>query len=162
VARYSAIGLTGRYAELVSEVIRGHPEVLCAVTTRLTLEFKAATNTIPVVSVVEDPIADGIVSSLARPGGNITGTTVAAGLEIWGKRLERRGELLRAASRMGYLASRRAREKSPTGAAVRDAARSINISLVGPPLEPPFEEAEYRRAFEAMVGERADALIVND
>jgi ABC-type uncharacterized transport system substrate-binding protein len=162
IARYSGVGLTGRYAELVGEVIRGHPDVLCAATTRLTLEFKAATNTIPMVSVVEDPIADGIVTSLARPGGNITGTTVAAGLEIWGKRLELLRELLPAASRIGYLASRRAREKSPTGAAVREAARSMKISLVGPPLEPPFEEAEFRRAFAAMVGERANALIVND
>ena len=54
----------------------------------MTLRLKAATSTIPIVALTGDPIRQGIVSSIARPGGNITGVSVDAGLEIWAKRLE--------------------------------------------------------------------------
>jgi putative ABC transport system substrate-binding protein len=54
----------------------------------MTLQLKAATSTIPIVALTGDPTRQGIVSSIARPGGNITGVSVDAGLEIWAKRLE--------------------------------------------------------------------------
>ena len=51
------------------------------------LAFKAATTTIPIITVSPDPVALGLVSNIARPGGNVTGTAIAAGFEIWGKRI---------------------------------------------------------------------------
>jgi putative ABC transport system substrate-binding protein len=107
-----------------------------------------------------DPVADGLVSSLARPGGNITGVSDDAGPEIWGKRLGLIRELIPGASRVGYLASREF-AGSPMSVAVREAARQAGISLVGPPLEGAIQETEYRRVFKLMTQERADALIVS-
>jgi ABC-type uncharacterized transport system substrate-binding protein len=64
------------------------------------------------------------------------------------------------ASRVAFLATPMIWE-SPYGSAIREAAQSIKVSLVGPPLEAPFQEAEYRRVFAAMARERADALVVS-
>jgi putative ABC transport system substrate-binding protein len=123
--------------------------------------FKAATATIPIVGIMADPVAFGLVTSFARPGGNVTGVSVDAGVEIWGKRLQILREAIPTASRVGYLASRGVWE-NPDGAAVQEAAKRAGISLVGPLLEGAIEEGEYRRVFEAMMQERVDALVVSD
>jgi putative ABC transport system substrate-binding protein len=131
VERYSGEGNTAHYAELASEVVRQQPDVIFAVTGRMVRRFKAATATIPIVGVTADPVAFGLVSSLARPGGNITGVSSDAGLEIWGKRLGLLRELIPAASRVGFLASPDVAELP----AMREAAQEAGICLVGPPLE---------------------------
>ena len=79
VERYSGEGRTERYADLAREVVNTHPDLIFSETTRLALNFKAATTTIPIVTTTADPIAAGLVSSLARPGGNITGVSQCLG-----------------------------------------------------------------------------------
>src|SRR5438105_9890440 len=99
-----------------------------------------------------DPVAYGIVASLARPGGNITGVSVDAGQEIWGKRLQLLREAIPTASRVGYLnLARRWVVATGYGAAVQEAARQAGISLLWPGLESPVQETEYRRVLGAMV-----------
>lgn len=159
VERYSGEGRTEHFAELAGEIVRSNPDLIFLAGDRLMLELKRATDKIPVVAILGDPVAQGIVASLARPGGNITGVTVVAGVEINGKALELLRELVPAVSRVGWLASRRTWE-GPYASAVREAARRISITVVGPPLEAPFQEAEYRRVFSAMVQEGADGLFV--
>jgi ABC transporter substrate binding protein len=83
VERYSGEGHQERYAELAREVVRTKPHLIVAASTPLVLIFKAATDTIPVIGTMADPVAYGVVSNLARPGGNVTGVSVDAGLEIW-------------------------------------------------------------------------------
>ena len=161
VARYSGLGQTEHFAELAREVVRGNPDLIVVTSSRLTREIKAATNTIPVVSVGADPVGFGIVSNLARPGGNITGSTSDAGVEIMGKSLELLREMVPTASRVAWLASP-AYWASPFAAALREAAQRMKISIIGPPLDPPFDEAGYRRVFEAMMQEGVDALVVPD
>ena len=78
VERYSGEGRPERYAELARDVVNTHPDLIVAVAARLSLDFKMATTTIPIVTIVIDPIAVGLVASIARPGGNITGVTIAA------------------------------------------------------------------------------------
>jgi putative tryptophan/tyrosine transport system substrate-binding protein len=160
VERYSGEGRTELFAELAAEVIRGKPDLIFVPGSRLTLAFKAATDTIPVVTVVSDPVAFGVVSNLARPGGNITGVTTDAGVDIRGKRFELLREMVPAASRVAHLASRRVWE-GPECAAVREAVERIKVSLVGPPLDAPLDDAEYRRVFAAIVEAGADALVVS-
>jgi putative ABC transport system substrate-binding protein len=160
VERYSGEGQTAHYAELASEVVRQQPDVILAGSNRMVGYFKAATSTIPIVGLVTDPVAYGLVSSLARPGGNITGVSADAGLEIWGKRLGLLRELIPAAARVGFLASWDL-AGLPDEVALREAAQHAGISLVGPPLEGTIQEAEYRRVFELMTQERADALVVS-
>src|SRR5262249_31909889 len=129
--RYSAVGQTEHYAELAAKVVRSKPDLIHVVGDRVLLEVKAATDEIPVVTTVGDAVAQGIVTSLARPGGNITGVTVVASVAINGKSLELLREMVPTASQVGWLASRRVWE-GPYGAAVQEAAKSIKISIIGP------------------------------
>jgi ABC-type uncharacterized transport system substrate-binding protein len=161
VERYSGEGRTENFSELADDVVRRNPDLIFAVSSRLVRAFKAATNSIPIVGATADPVVDNIVPSLARPGGNITGISVDAGMEIWGKRLELLMEAVPHVSKAGFLASRAILELSQ-GAAMREAAQRRGITLVAPPLDSPLVEAEYRRVFATMVHERVDALIVGD
>src|SRR5947209_7536105 len=83
---------------------------------------------------VSDPVAFGIVTNLARPGGNITGTSTDAGVDVWSKRLEILKEAVPSASRVAFLASKFIWE-APMAAVLRDAAERMQVSLIGPPLE---------------------------
>jgi putative ABC transport system substrate-binding protein len=162
VERYSGEGRTEHFAELAREVVRSNPDAISALGDRLVREFKLATDAIPVVAGVSDPVALGIVESLARPGGNITGATGDAGAEIAGKWLELLHETVPAASRVGYLASRAVWELPSYTPVLRAVAQRMNVSLLGPPLDAPFDDAEYRRVFLAMAREGVDALIVSN
>jgi len=161
VARYSGEGREDRFTEFCRDVVRTNPNLIVAAASRLVLSFKAATDTIPVVAAMADPVPFGIVASVAHPGGNITGVSVEAGLEIWGKRLEVLREAIPTASRVGFLGSRQIWEL-PQVNAMREAFRALNISLLGPPLESPIQEGEYRRVIGVMAQEHADGVIVGD
>lgn len=80
VKRHSGGGQTQRYAELARNVVRSAPDLIVTFGNRMVQHFAAATSTIPIVGFAADPIALGLVASLARPGGNITGVAVDAGL----------------------------------------------------------------------------------
>jgi putative tryptophan/tyrosine transport system substrate-binding protein len=160
VERYSGDGRTERYAELARDVVNTHPDLILAVGGRLSLDFKTATTTIPIVTMIIDPVAMGLVPSIARPGGNITGVTIAGGLEIIGKRMGLLVEAMPKLSTVGYLASRPFWE-DPRGAAVREAAKQAGISL-SPVMLSAFDEAEYQRVFRSMEQDRADAFMVSD
>lgn len=86
VERYSAEGRPERYPDLAREVARTHPDVILALTNLLVSSLQAATDTIPIVGVVADPVQFGNVTSVARPDANFTAISVNVGLEIWGKR----------------------------------------------------------------------------
>jgi putative ABC transport system substrate-binding protein len=159
--RYSGEGREERYADLCREVVRTNPNLIVAFTSQLVLSLKAATNTIPIVGQMGDPVAVGIVDSIARPGGNITGISVEAGLDIWGKRLQLLREVVPAASKAGFLASSGVWKLATQVKALREAAQQLHMSLVGPPLETPIQEGEYRRVFEAMAKEHVDGVIVS-
>jgi putative ABC transport system substrate-binding protein len=162
VERYSGEGRTEHFAELASEVVSRSPDLIVATTSRLVLNFKAATTTIPIVGLMADPVRFGIVESLARPGGNITGISTDAGLEIWGKRLGLLRETVPGTSKVGFLASRVLWESPIAIAALQEAAEGMGISLIGPPLEGTIQEQEYRRVFEVLEQGHPDALIVGD
>ena len=162
VERYSGEGRPERYAELARDVVNTHPDLILAVGGRLSLDFKMATTTVPIVAIIVDPIALGLVASIARPGGNITGVAVAAGLEIIGKRMGLLVEAMPKLSTVGYLASRPYWEDDPRGAVTREAAKQAGISLKAALLGNAFNEAEYQRVFRSMEQDRADALMVSD
>ena len=141
-------------------VVNTHPDLIFSQTTRLALNFKAATTTIPIVTTTADPIAGGLVSSLARPGGNITGVSVDAGIEVLGKRLALLLEATSKLSNARFLVSQLNWERF-LGAAVREASRRLGISLAGEPMSS-FNEQEYQRAFNSMEHERVDGILVSD
>jgi putative ABC transport system substrate-binding protein len=146
VERYSGEGRIERYAELARDVVNTHPDLIFTAGVRLSLDFKMATTTIPIVTIVIDPIAVGLVASIARPGGNITGVTIAAGLEIIGKRMGLLVEAMPKLSTVGYLASRPFWE-DPRSAATRAAAKRAGVALSHAMLGN-FSEAEYQRVLQ--------------
>jgi putative tryptophan/tyrosine transport system substrate-binding protein len=159
VERYSTWGLKEPFSELAASVVRQKPDLICALGSRLVLALKLTTTAIPIVGLMADPVAFGIVESLGRPGGNITGVSTDAGMELYGKQLELLKEPLPQFSSVGYLASRGVWE-GPTGVEVREAAQHLGISLFGAILES-FQEAEYRRVFAAMKQEGVAGILVN-
>jgi putative ABC transport system substrate-binding protein len=159
VDRYSGEG-RARYAELARDVVNTHPDLIVVSGGRLSLDFKMATTTIPIVALIIDPIAMGLTASIARPGGNITGVAIAGGLEIIGKRLGLLVEASPKLSTLGYLASQPFWEDQ-RGATVREAAKQAGVSL-SPAMLSAFNEAEYQRFFRSIEQDRADALMVSD
>jgi putative ABC transport system substrate-binding protein len=161
VERYSAIGQIDHFDEPAQDVVSTHPDVIFTSSVRLTLTFKKYTATIPIVTFVADPVAFGLVSSIARPAGNITGVSGDAGIEIWGKRLGLLLEAIPKPSNVQFLAPRFVWEHAE-GRAIQDAARQAGISVTCALLEDgTIDEAQYRRVFTAMEQDRVDALMVS-
>lgn len=160
VERYSGEGRPDYYAELVRDVVSTRPDLILSMGSQLSSPLKTATTTIPIVTTSADPVFVGLVPSLARPGGNVTGVSVDAGIQIWGKRLELLGEVLPKLSNARFLASQRNWERVE-GPAVREAANQLRISLAGALLGSPIDKAAYQRAFALMMQDQVDALVVS-
>jgi putative ABC transport system substrate-binding protein len=160
VERYSGEGRTERYAELVRDIVGSQPDLIFSISGGLASLFKTATTTIPIVTIASDPVFLGLVPSIARPGGNITGVTVDGGSEIIGKRIELLIEAISKPSNVGYLASQGFWERL-LGVEAQKAAKQVGISLAGELLGG-FNEPEYRRVFAAMEQDHVDAIIVSE
>jgi len=120
---------------------------------------KAAGLRVPVVTSALDPVGAGLAESLARPGGNVTGLSLDAGLE-GAKRFGLLKDVAPAASRIAVLALRQYWE-GKASAPIRDAAPQAGLSPVGAPLDPPMDEAGYRRVFAEMARNGVDAVYVS-
>ena len=156
----AADGQLERFPGLAAELVQLKPEVIVAQGTPAALAAKDATTTIPIVTpVMGDPVGDGLVASLARPGGNITGLTFL-GPELVAKRLELLKEALPRASRIAALWHRGAYAEHTTSAMVQEteaAARTLGVQLQLVEVRGPDE---FERAFSTMTSARADALLV--
>lgn len=161
IVRFSANGRTDHFREIADEIVQSRPEIIVANTSPLVRTLKETASTIPIVGITADPIAYGLTKSLSRPDGNVTGVSVDAGLELWGKRLSIVRELLPSAGRVGFLTIR-ASWDGPQGQNLSRAAREMGINVLGPPLDDPVQPPEYRRVLNAMQSDRADAVIIGD
>jgi putative ABC transport system substrate-binding protein len=158
VDSYSGGGQPARYGDLAREVVSRNPDVIVASTDPIARAVRAATGTIPVVWIGGDPIQAGFAISLARPGGNITGVTVYAGTEIWGKRLQILKEAVPAASKAVYLTTRIS--QAAEGQQLLEAGRRLQMSVIELPLEESTSTA-IQRAFAEIAQQQSDAIIVN-
>ena len=139
-------GQTDRLAPLAQELIAWKPDVLLVSTTPGNLTAKAATSTIPIVMVsVADPVGTGIVSSLARPGGNITGVTNIVA-ELAGKRIELLKELVPSASHIAVIVNPDNPNAAPQMKSAEAAAKQLKIELR--PIIPMRSAAELEKALE--------------
>jgi putative ABC transport system substrate-binding protein len=160
VDRYSAEGRFDRFPEIVREVVATQPDVIFAASDPLTLALKSETHTIPIVAWTGDPVARGIVSSLSRPGGNITGVSISAGSELTGKRLQFLVEAVGKLSNVRVVATPAAWE-SPAYKFLKEAAERMKVPLRLEPLQPPINEDEYRRVFDAMQRDHVDGVFID-
>ena len=152
-----AEGNPDRLPALAAELVRREPDVLWLHGNPAAWAAKRATTTIPIVSaVLNEPVEEGLVASLARPGGNLTGLELRSG-EVVGKRLE----LLKAAvptiTRVALLSE--SSEPAPTGApgALAREARALGVTLQGVEASDP---AAFEAVFAALVDGGADALLI--
>ena len=159
IERYSAEGHHERFAELAREIVTRSPDLIVTGTNPVVTAFAAANSTIPVVAFMLDPLKAGLVTNLSRPGGNLTGITLDAGIEIWGKRLEMLKEAVPSAAKVAFLGMRGGWEGS-SEQVLRDASDRLGISLVWmfPEKGTP---AEVERVFAAMERQRPDAVLVS-
>jgi putative ABC transport system substrate-binding protein len=160
IERYSGEGRPAHYPDLARQIVSRNPDLIIAFNSQFVLDVKAATSTIPIVGILADPVGTGIVPSLARPGGNITGVSTDVGLDRWLKRVQLLKEAVPQITRLGVLQTRNVRDR--WSALSREIALKNLVSIVGPPLERPTDEQEYYRVFAALAQEGAEGLVVAD
>jgi putative ABC transport system substrate-binding protein len=152
-----AEGRQERFTDLAAELVRLKVEVIVAQISAAALAAKNATTTIPVVMlVVGDPVRLGVVASLARPGGNITGLT-SVGDELFPKQLELLKEAVPRVSRVAVLWNPANPSHGPSLKSIEVAARSLGME---PQLQKARGPDEFDSAFAAMTRARAGALLV--
>lgn len=161
VERYSAEGRADRFAALAAEVVSRNPDVIVSNLNDLVKTFVAATATIPIVGITGDPIASGLVNSLARPGGNLTGVSIDTGTGIVAKRLQILKEAMPSAVKVAYLLSNSGTWDSRVGLPDREAAQQLGITLTGNFLAD-VNEVQLRRTFAEMAQQKLDAALVDE
>jgi putative ABC transport system substrate-binding protein len=163
VERYSGEGRPEGFPDLAREIAGRKPDVIVASTNPVALAARAADGTIPIVWIGVGPIAAGLVTSLAHPGGNITGVSLFDP-ETQAKRLQILRDVVPAASKVAYLSPRRAWEDAGGQAlqrALQEVGRRLELSVI-PMLVEESTPSEYRRVFAEIAPERPDAIIVSD
>lgn len=152
-----ASGDYGRLPALAAELVRLKVDVIVTAGVPAIRAAREATGTIPIImAVIVDPIATGLIASLARPGGNMTGLS-AMTPELVGKQFEMLREILPKVSRVAVLWNPANAGNPPQLRAAEVAARRLKIRLQ--PLEA-RSPGEFGGAFAAMGKEGADALVV--
>jgi putative tryptophan/tyrosine transport system substrate-binding protein len=154
--RYSE-GNDERLAGLAAELVRLKVEVIVATGGEPPFAAKRATSTIPIVFTNNgDPVGSGLVSSLSRPGANVTGLS-AASPEITGKRLQLLKEAVPAAVRVAILSNPTSRIQRLSLKEAQGAAATLHLQLQFLEVRTP---TEVSRVLTALTREQADALIV--
>jgi putative ABC transport system substrate-binding protein len=157
IERRFTIGNAERIPELTAELVRLKVDVIFAPGTAVALAAKNATQTIPIVfASVSDAVGSGLVASLARPGGNITGLTQISP-DLAGKRLEILKETVRRLMRVAVLLDRTGLANALLLDETQVAARQFGIRLHS---EEVADANAFDGAFLKMSKDRADALIV--
>ncbi|HEX6439695.1 MAG TPA: ABC transporter substrate-binding protein [Candidatus Binatia bacterium] len=144
-------GDRSRVPGIVAELVRLKVDIIFSTQAIVIREAKRVTKTIPIVmAITPDPVKSGLVDSLARPGGNITGFTSAT-RELSGKRLELLTAMIPGLSRVGILSGFGAFRD------YEDAARSLNVPLKI--LEVRAPTSELPKLFQVAAKERLSAII---
>jgi putative ABC transport system substrate-binding protein len=142
---------------LAAELVQLHPDVILANGTGAARAAKAATQTVPIVFArVSDPVGSGLVASLARPGGNLTGLSIEF-VDIEGKRLELLMAAVPGAKRVGALWDPNFPAADRELKVYESAARSLNLELIPAEARGPDD---FAPALQTLIQEHASALVV--
>jgi len=154
----SAAGNASLLPQLAAELVRARVEVIAAVFTPCALAAKQATSEIPILMIaVADPVGTGLVASLSRPGGNVTGVS-NMGAETAGKSVELFRDLLPSLKRIGVLANPVDPFTKPFLEQIRQAGRTTGVEIA--PVAMVRGADEVDAAFADMSRSAADAVIV--
>jgi len=156
--RYSE-GVPDRLAAVVGELVRRPVDLIAAYGTPPTEAAKTATTTIPIVMIgVGDPVRVGLVASLARPGGNITGNTVLSP-DLGAKRLQLLREAIPTVARVAYLTNPNNSGTLEVLAEMKRAAAAARMALIGVELG---STSDFDAALAVMLRERTEVLLVSN
>jgi putative tryptophan/tyrosine transport system substrate-binding protein len=154
--RRPAEGRFERFPEIIGELVSINVDVIVTVTTAMARAAKQVTQTVPIVMLAGNPVEEGLVQSLARPGGNITGLTGMTGLENNTKRVQLLKEILPAMSRVAFLQSNAEMLDDAHEKMVEVVTRDLGVELLFAEHTP----SDYAGAFAFIARERPDALVV--
>jgi putative tryptophan/tyrosine transport system substrate-binding protein len=153
----SADGDDARFPALAGDLVRLNADLIVTRGTPAALAAKQATRTIPIVMTgIGDPVGQGVVTSLARPGANVTGLSALV-TAIYAKRVELLKELIPGATRVSAIFNMSNPALPPSWKQVEIAARSLGLE---PQLVDVRSARDLGKAFEVAVSQRADALVV--
>ena len=147
-----------RLADMAAELVRMRVDLIVAQPTRAAQAAKKATSTIPIVMInAGDPDKIGLVASLARPGGNVTGTTFSVGLATIAKGLELLKEAMPRLRVVGVLSNPANPAEPNTIDELRKAAKNLELQLEHARASSP---GQLERAFSDLSAKRVEALLV--
>ena len=153
----TAEGQYERLPALVSELVAGKANVIVALASPASMAAKTASSTVPVVfAIAGDPVALGLVASLNRPGGNITGATFLS-IELTAKQLELLHELSPNIRTVGFLINPEVPDLEAQTTRAQAAARSLGLALQ---VANARAEDDFEAAFVALAEQHAGALLV--
>lgn len=160
VEYFTAAGHVGRYGEITRQIVGRQPDVIYAEGDYVPALVEA-TDALPIVFSIADPVALGQLRNLGRHDGNLTGISVNAGIEIEGKRLELLKEAVPAASRVATLTTQLMAGPAYArwGTELRAYAAQLHLSLVEVTLQDATSQ-DIERGFAELTQRRADALLV--
>jgi len=160
VERYSGEGRPDGFADLARAVVNRKPDVIVAISGEIAQAIRAANDAIPIVLIGGgDLVRAGLVTSLARPGGNLTGVTVNEGNEIFGKRLQILKEAIPSVSRVAYLDLRTYWDGDAPS--LLKQSGQLHISLI-PMLLGESTPSAYQRVFSETAHDLPDAITVSN
>jgi len=152
-----ADGHPDRLPMMAADLVRRNPDVIVAVSPPAVRAALGATKGIPIVMITgDDPVRSGFVTSLARPGGNITGVTFLV-VDLFAKQMELLKQVVPHLSRVAFLWDPTMPTTTEDLTVVRTAAQSLGLRLQ---IVPVRGAIDYGAAFAAMVREKAGALII--
>jgi putative tryptophan/tyrosine transport system substrate-binding protein len=150
-------GRRERYTDIVTELVRLNPDVIVTDVTSAAVALKKATTAIPIVMTSStDPVATGLVASLARPGGNVTGLTNIGG-ELGGKLLELVKEITPSLTRVVILNTAGSGANDVFAKETEVSARSMGVQLIRVEVQSPDD---IDSAFRAITKERTNGLLM--
>ena len=151
----TAEGKFERFHDIVRELVSIKVDVIVTINNSMTRAAKEVTQTVPIVMHSGNPVEEGLIQSLARPGGNITGLTAYTGLEISTKQVQLLKEIVPRMSRVAVLLP-----KPETLAHWKQIAEAITRELGVKLLFTEHAPSDYAAAFALIERERQDALLV--
>lgn len=158
IERRYARGATEQLPALAKELVASKPDVIVAPSTSAARAAMRATTSIPIVFIgPADPVASGLVASLARPGGNVTGTS-AISTEMSAKWIELLLELAPGAKRLGFLTDTSNPGSVLLFRSTEEQAQALNVTVQ---LLNGRQRSELEKSFESIVHQRIEGLIVS-
>jgi putative ABC transport system substrate-binding protein len=152
-------GQAERLPVLAAELVQMPVDLIVAPGTVAVRAAKEATSSLPIIMVRgEDPVGFGLVESLARPGGNVTGLTTMV-LQLAGKRLELLKDAFPALSRVGVLWNPAITERKAEFSETEAAARALHVQIVALEVRQP---SDFDAAFATALSQRVDGLLTLD